>query len=133
MARDPRFATNAARIDNRVVMDEMLQAALVKIPTADLKDILPAKGVPSGPVNTIEQIFNDPFAEARGAVHHFTRDDGVPIPSVAFPSKLSVTPAQMISAPPGLGQHTREALGDWLDLPDSALDSLIGKGVIAQR
>jgi crotonobetainyl-CoA:carnitine CoA-transferase CaiB-like acyl-CoA transferase len=133
MARDPRFATNTARIRNRDALDEALQAAFGRFAVADLKDVLSAKGVPSGPVNTIEQIFKDPFAAARRVVHHFTREDGVSIPSVAFPSKLSATPAQMVRAPPGLGQHTREALDDWLDLPPTELDSLIAKGVIVQN
>ena len=119
LSSDPRYATNSNRVIHRKELEAKINEILQAFTMDDLKDKLPANGVPGGPVNTIEEVFKDPFVEARGVVHHFDRDDGVKIPSVAFPGKLSETPARFESPPPLLGEHTREGLAEWLGLDDA--------------
>lgn len=133
LAEDPRFDTNARRVANRDALEALIQAAIGRRAVADLVDMLQARGVPSGPVNTIEQVFADPFIASRGVVHTFARADGVAMPSVAYPAKLSATPARFDRPPPRLGADTDEALADWLDLADEALAALAAKGAIAPR
>jgi crotonobetainyl-CoA:carnitine CoA-transferase CaiB-like acyl-CoA transferase len=94
---------------------------------------LRARSVPAGPVNTIGEAFEDPFVEARGTVQRFIRDDGIEVPSVAYPGKFSETPADYRRRPPFLGEHTREVLQEWLGLEAGKLDELTTGGVIAQR
>ena len=86
--------------------------------------------MPAGPVNTLKDDFDDPFVEARGTVHRFVRDDGVEIPTVAYPGKLSETPADYRYMPPQVGEHTREILREWLGLDDSRLDALTAAAAI---
>ena len=86
---------------------------------------LEACGVPVGPVNTLEDVFNDPFVEARQTVHRFVREDGVEIPSVAYPGKLTATPADYRYQPPKVGEQTRELLGEWLGLGDAELKGVV--------
>jgi len=50
---------------------------------------------------------------------------------VASPIRMSDTPVQYRHAPPLLGQHTREVLGQMLDLKEEAMDRLFEKGVLA--
>lgn len=133
LATDPRFETNAKRVVNRDVLEPLLQEIIGRYKVADLMAQFPAKGVPAGPVNTIGQIFEDPFAEARGVVQRFKRADGVDVPTVAFPGKLSVTPARYDSPPPRLGEHTKSAIVDWLGLADDEINSLKQSGTIADR
>ena len=133
LAADPRYATNGDRVVNRGTLEPALQAVIARWTVGELMAALPARGVPSGPVNTIGQIFADPFVEARGTVHHFEREDGVRVPSVAYPGKLSETPARFDRPPPRLGEHTDEILGDWLSLTPSDLAALRREGVIADR
>jgi len=97
-------------------------------PGLPLIDRLVAAGVPCGPVNSVAQVFADPFVAARGTVHEFVRDDGVTIPSVAFPGKLSATPATMRRPPPRVGEDAGDVLRDWLGRDDG--DALRAGGVI---
>ena len=93
-----------------------------------------AAGVPAGPVNSIQDVFEYPFIDARQTVHRYRREeDGVEIPTVAYPGKLSATPADYRHCPPRVGEHSREILGEWLGLDDGALDALTSDGAIAQR
>ena len=133
LATDPRYASNGNRVQNRAALEATLQAIVAQRTVTELMDKLQSSGVPSGPVNTIAQIFADPVVTARGMLHYFNREDAVQVPSVAFPGKMSVTPARFEQAPPQLGEHTREILSDWLALGPTELAALQHAGVIAGR
>lgn len=133
MADDPRYASNGERVINRDGLEAQITDLTRGWKSVALTDALLAAGVPAGPVNEVGEILSDPFAEARGTVHHFTRDDGTSVPSVAYPGKLSATPATFRRMPPRLGEHSRAVLNDWLALPAGELDALAAAGVIADR
>lgn len=133
LADDPRFATSRARMVNRDAIETIVQEKVRGFRRDDLIARLVARGVPTGPVNNLQEIFEDPFIEARGVVQRFRRPDGVEIPSVAFPPKMSRTPAQYRRWPPHVGEHSREGLADWLGLDAEALDALEAAGAIVQR
>ena len=104
-ADDPRFATNAARVENR----EALIAELTRLLAAETADAwferFSAVGVPCGPVNDIGEAFA--LAERLGLGPVAQIDDprrDVPVPTVANPIRLSATPPTYRSAPPRLGE-----------------------------
>lgn len=103
LATDPRFASRPERIRNY----ESLQAELQKIfagrSRSEWLARLEAADVPSGPLNTIEEVFADPQVQALGMrveLPHALRGS---VSLVANPVRLSDTPAQMKSAAPLLG------------------------------
>lgn len=120
LGHDPRFATASARLINRDAIEAEVQRLVADQPGLPLIDRLVAAGVPCGPVNKISDVFADPFVEARQTVHRFERADGAIIPSVAFPAKLSATPAAMRRPPPRVGEDTDSVLADWLGRHDAA-------------
>lgn len=123
---DPRFVTNVDRMAHRGALEAILQDLIGQRQGGELIAALTDAGAPAGPVNSVKQALDDPFVEARQAVHHFTRQDGYQIPTIAYPAKLSRTPAVYDRAPPRLGQHTDEVLRDWLGMDDLALAALDG-------
>jgi len=77
-----------------------------------LMKLLEAAGVPCGPVNTVDQVFEEPQALYRGLVVEQSREDlSQPVRTVASPIRLSKTPVGYDAPPPRLGQHTDEVLG----------------------
>jgi crotonobetainyl-CoA:carnitine CoA-transferase CaiB-like acyl-CoA transferase len=114
LAEDERFLTASARLLNRDAIEAEVQRLVANEPGAALIERLAAAGVPAGPVNKISEVFADPFIAARNVVHEFTRSDGAHIPSVAFPGKLSATPATMRRPPPRVGEDEASVLADWL-------------------
>jgi crotonobetainyl-CoA:carnitine CoA-transferase CaiB-like acyl-CoA transferase len=133
LAQDERFARNPSRVKHRAVLEAELQRTIGGRRADELIGRLSAAGVPAGPMNTIDKVFQDPFVEARHVVQRFEREDGVSIPTVAFPGKLSATPADYRREPPRLGQHTHEVLGQWLQMSEAELGQLESAGVIAGR
>ncbi len=114
LGSDPRFATAAQRLLNRDAIEAEVQRLVADCPGLPLIDRLVAAGVPCGPVNSIAEVFADPFVAARQTVHRFQREDGAIIPSVAFPAKLSATPATMRRPPPRVGADADSVIANWL-------------------
>jgi crotonobetainyl-CoA:carnitine CoA-transferase CaiB-like acyl-CoA transferase len=110
LSSDPRFATNAVRVEHRALLIGMLSPVLARRPTADWIGLLEAANVPCGPINSVDQVFADPQAIARGLTVAMEHASGRSIDLVASPLRLSRTPPEYRSAPPLLGQHTEEIL-----------------------
>ncbi|MCO5178057.1 MAG: CoA transferase [Thermomicrobiales bacterium] len=127
---DPRFRTNSDRIANRPELAALIEAELARKPAAEWAELLEAAGVPSAPINTMAEVFADPHVRARQMlveVEHATLGT-IQLPGV--PMKFSTTDAAVRTAPPVLGQHTREVLRERCDLDDAAIEALAAAGVI---
>ncbi len=72
--------------------------------------ILIEADVPVAPVKTPEQALEDPQVIFRQMIQEIKGPSGESYRQVAFPVKLSETPAVIQSPPPELGQHTEEVL-----------------------
>ena len=107
LAVDSRFLTNALRIGFRDALTLRLTALTSNFAMAELMSALETAGVPCGPVNTIDQVFEEPQAIARGLVIEQTRADlDAPVRTVASPMRMSRTPVGAQTPPPALGQDT---------------------------
>jgi len=131
LVADPRFATNAARVENRKLVSEAIAPVMKTMTTAAWVKQLEELKVGCGPINTVRDAFTDPQIVARGAVvhmpHHAT-PDGVDV--IANPVRLSETPADYRLPPPVLGEHTDEILSTRLGFDQMKLAALRKSGVI---
>lgn len=133
---DPRFASNQARVTHR----EALQAALAPLFLARGSDAwlaaLTAADVPCGPILSVPQVLAHELVQRRRMVeavpHPELQRRGGPeaVRVTGVPIKLSETPGQVVSAPPLLGQHTREVVSELLGLPADRLADLEARGVL---
>ena len=103
LAADPRYAGNAARVDNRVALCAELAALFATAPAAHWLALFDAAGVPAGPINSVDQALAHPVAAARGMRIEL---DGIPM--IGSPLNLSESPRRLDRAPPTLGQHSDE-------------------------
>lgn len=110
IVNDPRFATNAKRVQNR---DEVVKAVGDLIATKNGEEwlkILTDAGIPCGPIYTVDKIFSDPQVMHRQMVTELHHPKAGTIKVTGNPVKLSDTPGEPSVAPPLLGQHTQEVL-----------------------
>jgi crotonobetainyl-CoA:carnitine CoA-transferase CaiB-like acyl-CoA transferase len=108
---------------------EIVSGMTRKQSTQHWVDGLEAAGLPCGPVNTIDRVFQDPHVRHRGmkiAVEH----PAGPAPLIGSPLKLSDTPVSYRRPPPTLGQHTDEVLAQLLGLGDDERRALRAAGII---
>ena len=93
-------------------------------------DRLNAAGVPSGPVNTAEDIFSDPHVEARGMLMSIDDPEVGAFRFARSPLHLSSAPRPPADPAPNLGQHTRSVLQDLLDYGPGEVDRLVAEKVV---
>jgi crotonobetainyl-CoA:carnitine CoA-transferase CaiB-like acyl-CoA transferase len=130
LASDVRFASNKDRVAHRAELIPQLQALTRTRSTHEWIAALEAAGVPCGPINTVGEAFADPQVEHRGMrieMPHAVLDH---VALVASPLRMSASPVSYRRAPPGLGEHTHEVLGELLQLDDAARQKLSDDGVI---
>jgi crotonobetainyl-CoA:carnitine CoA-transferase CaiB-like acyl-CoA transferase len=121
IATDQRFVHNEARCANRGELERILNAKLKTRPVAEVITLLEAVNVPCGPINDIPSVFADDHLRSRRVEVSLKREDGVSFASVAYPPKLSKSPARYLKAPPQLGAHNAEVSRDWaINHPDKA-------------
>jgi crotonobetainyl-CoA:carnitine CoA-transferase CaiB-like acyl-CoA transferase len=110
LLRDPRFADAAARRENGSALIAILDEVLVGKTRAEWGGLFDAAGVFWAPVQTVEDVINDPQAKANGAFVPVRISSGETIEMVATPIDFSATPAHTHSGAPEVGQHTEEVL-----------------------
>ena len=110
-ADDPRFATHDARGENQTELDDMISDWTRTRPMADVLRLCEANAIPSGPVNTAKEMLADAHMKARQAILNvFSPLVGQDVPMQAPVPKLDLTPGDVSSAGPALGQDTRAIL-----------------------
>lgn len=109
---NPDFATNPARVANRVKLREHMIEALKIFDRDPLLAMLEAASVPASPINTIGQMFADPQTIARGMRLDLDDSHGNLLPSVRAPMVMSGTPLVYERPSPRLGEHTEEILAE---------------------
>jgi len=124
LADDPRFKTNPVRVRHRDELVKLLETVLVQRPTDAWLEMFEAAEIPCAPVNTMSQAFRDPQLVAGGAVTEVNHPVYGKLHQIAFPGRLSATPASVRRPPPLLGQHTDEVLKELLDLDANQLEAL---------
>jgi len=128
--KDPRFASNAARVQNRELLVPLLAAVLRGQPAAHWLDVFENHAIPAAPVNTIAKAFSDPHVRERHTVMSLQRDGLGPVPAVRSPVRLRNCVPDQKSAPPALGDSTAKVLRE-IGLADGEIEELLAGGVAA--
>jgi crotonobetainyl-CoA:carnitine CoA-transferase CaiB-like acyl-CoA transferase len=132
LAEDAKFATNAGRVSNRDEIVALLKPIVASKPSAFWLTELEKNNVSCGPINRLDQVFSDPQFLARGMrldMPH-PKTGSKPVSMVASPLKFSKSQVDYRMAPPVLGQHSEEVLGEVLGLSADEVAGLRDRGVI---
>jgi len=130
LAEDARFATNAARVDNRDELIERIVPIIAARTSAHWIELFDQVRVPCGPVNRLDEVFAEPQVRHRGLHRQFPHPLSGTVDQVVSPLKFSQTPCEFEWPPPLLGQHTDGVLGELLGLDGEELARLRAAQVI---
>ncbi len=125
------YTTNQGRVENRATLIPLLQPFLKVRSTAEWVNAFEAGSVPCGPINSIDQVFENPQVASRGLKLDLKRDDGLSVPGVANPVVFSETPVAVQAASPRLGSSTATVLAELLGLSDEKIKDLNAQGITA--
>jgi crotonobetainyl-CoA:carnitine CoA-transferase CaiB-like acyl-CoA transferase len=129
LAADPRYIKNADRVRNKEELLPLIEEIFSKWTRADLCAAMDAVGVPCGPINSIDEVFEIPQVKHRGMRMDLPHPTSGTVPSVANPMKFKEAPIEYRRAPPMLGADSDEILRG-LGLADAEIAKLREQGVV---
>jgi CoA:oxalate CoA-transferase len=111
LAQDPRFKTNALRLENRQELHRRVNEITSRKTMAEWIEFLNQQGVPCGPINNLAQALEDPQIRHQKMVLDVEQPAGK-VRVLGFPVKMTETPAAIQRPSPQLGEHTGEILAN---------------------
>ncbi|WP_241295214.1 CaiB/BaiF CoA transferase family protein [Burkholderia stabilis] len=130
LADDERFATNPSRVRHRDTLVPILAEMVKARGKADWIGALEAAGVPCGPINDLDEVFDNEQVIARGMQVSLPHPCGADVKLVRNPIRMSATPPDARTAPPMLGAQTDDVLRDMLGYDDERIAALKAKQAI---
>ncbi|MCA7926880.1 CoA transferase [Burkholderia cenocepacia] len=130
LADDERFATNPSRVRHRDTLVPILAEMVKARGKADWISALEAAGVPCGPINDLDEVFDNEQVVARGMQVSLPHPCGADVKLVRNPIRMSATPPDARTAPPLLGAQTEDVLRDMLGYDDVRIAALKAKQAI---
>jgi len=124
LSADPRFSTNPQRVKNRTELVPLLAERMATGARDHWLAALEAVGVPAGPINTLDQVYEDPHVLARQMKRELPHPAAGKVPMAASPLKFSDSPVEYRRPPPMLGEHTAQVLAEKLGLSAEDIQAL---------
>ncbi|HXF65778.1 MAG TPA: CoA transferase [Burkholderiales bacterium] len=129
LIEDPRFRTNADRVQNAAALDAIIGEFIGRLTLAENLEFFDRAQVTVGPIYDIAQILEDPHVRAREMVVELPDEEMGSLPMHCVVPRLSATPGAIRRPAPALGEHNEEVLGA-LGLSGEELARLAADGVI---
>ena len=129
-AEDPRFDSNAKRVERRDELVKMIEECLQAKTRDEWVELFGAAGLPTGPINSVADVFQDPQVLHREMVQEVAHPTAGKVKLLGIPVKFSLTPGAITDPPPLLGQHTEEVLRRLLGLNTAEVARLRQDGII---
>lgn len=127
---DPRYDTQAARVEREAEVDALLSAWSRQHDKFEAERQLGSAGIPAGAVRDTEELMNDPQFEGRGVMQAMQHPVNGTFKMPAWPVLHNGRPPGSVSPSPLLGEHGSKILRDWLGLKESDVSELKAGKVI---
>ena len=127
---DPRFATNAARVQNLAATDALVQGWTESHTKDEIFAATQRHRVPSAPVRDLLEVMHDRHMHERGMLEWLDHPELGRIVVPTSPLRYHGADCVPTTPSPRLGEHNTEIYGGWLGLAEAELDALRRDGVI---
>jgi crotonobetainyl-CoA:carnitine CoA-transferase CaiB-like acyl-CoA transferase len=130
LAEDPRFSTNAKRVENVDALDEIVGGWMRAHARDDIVAMLRAAEVPIGPINDIADLMNNEQVRARQMIVDVPDGEGAALPMEGVFPRMQQTPGSIRHAGGGIGADNREIYLERLGLTAEQIEELKQAGII---
>jgi len=110
LANDSQFGNNSGRAEQADLLDSAISSWTAQKNLDEVLELMEKSGVPAGRVYDAADIANDEHYQARDMLHQVELPDKTKVTVPGIVPKLSLTPGQIKTSAPTLGQHTDEVL-----------------------
>ena len=130
LIKEPRYATEASRVENRATLVPLLNEILAARSGADWMKRFEAVGVPAGRIRTVPEVCESEHLRARGMLVALPHAEAGTVRMMGVPIRLHATPGQAKTAAPVLGADTDSVLTRVLRLGRADVKRLRKSGVL---
>jgi crotonobetainyl-CoA:carnitine CoA-transferase CaiB-like acyl-CoA transferase len=130
LAQDPRFDTEAKRVQNRATLVPLLNEILGTRAAAEWVKQFEAVGIPAGLIKSVAEVCESDHLKARGMIVTLPHPRARKVTVMGVPVRLHATPGKAATAPPLIGQHTDAVLRRLVGLGKPAVARLRAQGVV---
>jgi crotonobetainyl-CoA:carnitine CoA-transferase CaiB-like acyl-CoA transferase len=132
LAKDMLYAKNADRVRNRAELVPVLRQLTMKRTLTEWISLLNTAGVPAGPVNNLDRVFEGAHVAARQMRIQIPHENAATghVDLIGNPLKLSETPVRYAKSPPRLGEDTDRILKTIFAFSDTEIEALRVQGVL---
>jgi formyl-CoA transferase/CoA:oxalate CoA-transferase len=130
LAGDPRFDTEARRVENRGQLVPLLNEILGTRSAEEWLKRLEAAGVPAGRIKTVAEVCQSEHLKARGMIVRLPHPRAGHVTVMGVPVRLGATPGAVTTPPPLLGEHTDVVLKRVLGMKAAEIARLRRAGVV---
>lgn len=128
-AEDEGLASNSKRAERRDELNADIAAIVAEKTSAEWVEQLTEAGVPCGPINRINEVFEDPQVKHLGVAQTLMTEPFGETRALGQPFQLTRTPSALSASPPTRGQHTEELLEE-LGIEADEYAALLKKSVV---
>jgi len=132
LKEDPKFIHNVNRVQHRDELEVLLKQRFERQTCQDWLTLFEQVGVPCSTIQRVSQVLHDPQLEALGLLKSIEHPTVPELRIPAIPVRLTETPAQISSAAPLLGAHSREIL-QGIGITDEEFCRLVEGGIVQSR
>ncbi len=129
MAVDPKFCSRENRLENKDELYDILEKVFLTKTGEEWLELLD-KRIPIGPINTIDKALSDPQILSRNMVVEIDYGKGRKLKIVGNPIKMAEIDQEVFRAPPRLGEHAEQILGEILQYPPEEIEQLRQEKII---
>jgi benzylsuccinate CoA-transferase BbsF subunit len=130
-ARKEKFGTLLGRKKHEDELEECLSGWTRTLPAEQLADLLQARGVPAGVIQSAEDVLDhDPHLRARQFYQYLDHPEAGHNAYDGLPQRLSRTPGRISAPAPLLGEHNDYVLSTLLDVPGERMADLLVEQVV---
>lgn len=130
LAEDPRFDTEAKRVEHRRELIPILNELFATAPVEEWLKRLDAAGVPAGRIKSVAEVCESEHLRARSMIVRLSHTTAGTVTVMGVPVRLHATPGAVVAPPPRLGEHTETVLRRVLGLRPAAVERLRRAGVV---
>lgn len=130
LIEDPRFESNAARVDNAEQLDRIIEKWTSKHTTDEAVEIMRENDAVAGPIYDVSDIFEDEHIKARNDIIEVYDEHVGEVRTVNTIPKFTRTPGGVSHLGPDHGQHNEEIIVDELDISKERYENLKSNNII---
>ena len=130
LANELKYRRNSDRVRHRQELVPIIADILALRTTAEWRTIFTEHQVPHSVVQGYDEVFTNEQVLSRGMKITVRNPEGEEVDLISSPFHLTGATIAPPTHPPGLGEHNRTILREWLNLPDSEIDRLTDQGIL---